>query len=188
MIPFSRSPSRIPGWLGFLRTVAVPGSDDLMTLPSPSVTLTAGIAGGAPAVEPARISAAPSTLLAITTATAPAASAFCTFCRKGQVPRSTSATVPAGKATSGPQPSLGFAPPSSTRTIGPAVPALVAGGPNRAQLAPISPTPSRTTWFCGPNWLPGQRNICIRGVPASAAGVEKLALLVPAPSAASQRT
>ena len=61
-------------------------------------------------------------------------------------------------------------------------------GVNRAQLAPKVPAPSTTTWFCGPNWLPGHRYICIRGVPESAAGVEKLALFVPLPSAASART
>ena len=44
-----------------------------------------------------------------------------------------------------------------------------------------------TTWFWEPNWFPGQRNICIRGEPPWA-GVEKLALFVPEPSAASART
>jgi hypothetical protein len=75
--------------------------------------------------------------------------------------------------------------------IRPDVPATVGAGENRAHEESKEPPPSMTTWFCAPNWLPGHRNICIRGVPPETAvstGVEKLALFVPAPSAASART
>ncbi len=44
------------------------------------------------------------------------------------------------------------------------------------------------TLFGDPNWVPGHRYICIRGVPPSFTGVPKFALLVPLPSAASART
>ena len=67
------------------------------------------------------------------------------------------------------------------------MPAGVGEGPKRDQLASNEATPSTTTWFCAPNWLPGQRNICIRGEPPEA-GVLKFALFVPSPSAASART
>ncbi len=73
----------------------------------------------------------------------------------------------------------------------PDVPPVVGEGPNRDQLASKEPSPSTTTWFWAPNWFPGQRYICIRGVPPDVGvsiGVEKLALFVPPPSAASART
>ncbi len=107
------------------------------------------------------------------------------------MPRSTRAIAPAGNPTSALQPSVGSAVPSLTRTIWPLTPAFVAGGPYRAQPAPKSPAPVIETWFWFPSWLPGHRNICIRGTPVpgvGSVGVEKLALLVPLPSAASQRT
>ena len=71
----------------------------------------------------------------------------------------------------------------------PVVPATVGAAPKRDHDESNEPTPSTTTWFCAPNWLPGQRNICIRGANAlPSTGVEKFALFVPAPSAASART
>ena len=73
----------------------------------------------------------------------------------------------------------------------PDVPATVGAGEKRAHDASNEPVPSTTTWFCAPNWFPGQRYICMRGVPpdvADSTGVEKLALFVPLPSAASART
>ena len=73
----------------------------------------------------------------------------------------------------------------------PDVPATLGAAPKRDHTASNEPTPSTTTWFWAPNWFPGQRYICIRGVPpdvADSTGVEKLALFVPLPSAASART
>jgi hypothetical protein len=112
--------------------------------------------------------------------------------------RSTTAIAPAGSGPYGSHPSFtvpsgGGAAPSFTRTIVPLTPAFVAGGPNRAQPAPKSPTPVTETWFWSPKvvMLPGHRNICIRGTPVpgvGSVGVEKLALFVPDPSWASQRT
>ena len=106
--------------------------------------------------------------------------------------RSMTAIAPAGKPTSDSQPSVTVptgpvATPSFTRTSWPLTPAFVAGGPNRAQPAPKSPTPMMETWFWSPNVvvLPGHRYICIRGTPVpgvGSAGVEKLALFVPLPS------
>ena len=79
--------------------------------------------------------------------------------------------------------SVGSALPSFTRTIWPATPAFVAGGPYRAHPAPKSPTPMTATWFWSPNVVcsPGHRNICIRGTPVpgvGSVGVEKFALFV----------
>ncbi len=73
----------------------------------------------------------------------------------------------------------------------PDTPVVRGAGPKRDQLASKEPTPSATTWLGMPNWVPGHRYICMRGVPPDVGvsiGVEKLALLVPPPSAASART
>jgi hypothetical protein len=84
----------------------------------------------------------PATLLATITATAPAFWAFFTLTVKvhagaggGGEPRSTSAIAPAGKPTSGWQPSVGLALPSFTRTTSPATPVRVGSGPNAAPVA-----------------------------------------------------
>ncbi len=55
MIPVSKSPSRIPGCAGCLRTVPAAGSAALIAAPSAWVTLTVGIVSGAATKVPARI-------------------------------------------------------------------------------------------------------------------------------------
>src|ERR671915_171592 len=155
MIPFSRSPSRMPGWLGCLRTVPDAGSAALIAAPSARVTLTAGTVGGASTKEPPRIGGGgggvPVWSSATITALAPAASALWTFSRKSHLPLSTTAIAPVGKLSSRPQARLAFLPLPLASTIGPLVPAVVGGGPNRAHAAPNSPTPATTTWFWRPS-------------------------------------
>ena len=75
----------------------------------------------------------------------------------------------------------------------PDVPATVGAAPKRDHDESNEPSPFTTTWFWAPNWFPGQRYICIRGTAVPGAGggstgVEKLALFVLLPSAASART
>ena len=104
-----------------------------MTPPSASETITDGIVIVG-SVLPIVVGG-PATLLTTITAIAPAACALLTFWTKPQVPRSTSATAPAGKLTNGLQPSVGRALPSLTRTTSPAIPARSGAGPNAAPLA-----------------------------------------------------
>src|SRR6187402_1724233 len=58
MIPLSKSPSRIPGWLGCFRTVPDVGPARMaarIASPADCVTATDGIVGGAVVCEPVRI-------------------------------------------------------------------------------------------------------------------------------------
>ena len=102
--------------------------------PSSCEIIAAGIV--IPGALPPIANGSPGTLFATTTATAPAACAFSTFCVKGQLPRSTSAIAPAGKPTSGLHPSDGSELPSLTRATLPATPATGASGPKLASTAP----------------------------------------------------
>src|SRR5262245_63260577 len=83
--------------------------------------------------------ASPARLLTMITATAPARCALTALSSKVEVPRSTRAMAPAGNPTSAPQPRVGSALPSSTRTIGPATPAAVGAGPKLAPEAGYVP-------------------------------------------------
>ena len=152
-------------------------------------------------------------LSATMTATAPAAWAFCVCCWNvqrgggggsggggagGAFARSTTAIAPAG---SGP---YGLAPVvhRAKRRRGGAVvheDDRAADASVRGRRTVARPAGSEVagavheTWFWSPNVvvLPGQRYICIRGTPVpgvGSVGVEKLALFVPDPSWASQRT
>ncbi len=128
MIPFSKSPSRIPGRPGVLRTVPVAGSAALIAAPSAWVTLTVGIVSGAATKLPLmrrrrRRRRRGVVLSARMTALAPAAWAFCVFTlERGSVPPvDHGAIAPAGKPTSAVA-ALGRRArcPSFTRTIWPA--------------------------------------------------------------------
>src|SRR5918998_173284 len=81
----------------------------------------------------------PGALVTRITAVAPAACAFLAFCTNVHDPRSTSAIAPAGKPTSGPQPSVGFALPSDTSTTFPDRPSSEGSGPNVAPAASYLP-------------------------------------------------
>jgi hypothetical protein len=75
-------------------------------------------------------------VLTTITATAPAFWAFFTFWTNVQVPRSRSAIAPAGKPTSGSQPSVVMSTPSFTSTTSPLTPASGGSGPKEAPVAP----------------------------------------------------
>ena len=85
--------------------------------------------------EPPMLVGGPPRSLATMTATAPAAWALATLVVKLQEPRSTRAIAPAGKPTSGPQPSVGSSLPSSPRTMSPDTPVSSGAGPKLAPAA-----------------------------------------------------
>ena len=74
-MPFSKSPSRTPGWVEDLWTLAAVPAAALSAAPSARLTLTAGMLTGPAACEPVRMPGAPSATAATTTALAPAAAA-----------------------------------------------------------------------------------------------------------------
>ena len=102
MIPFSKSPSRIPGWLGCLRTVPVVGPAVIAALiasPSASVMLATGIVGGAAVIAPDRIGAAAAVVCATTSASTPAVLAsrpLTTFWQPVLLPVTIAIELPAG--------------------------------------------------------------------------------------------
>ncbi len=96
MIPFSKSPSRIPGCAGCLRTAPVVGPAAmaaLIALPSACETATGGMPTGAVVIEAVRIGGAAALLCATMTALAPRDCPVCTRSRYEQavVPPSTTA-------------------------------------------------------------------------------------------------
>ena len=102
----------------------------------------AGIVTVWPGSSPPSVIGAPATLFTTTTATAPAAWAFCAFRRNPQPvgPRSTTAIAPAGNPMSGPQPCEGAA--AGLAGSGPfttaKLPAMPASGAIVPQLAPLA--------------------------------------------------
>jgi hypothetical protein len=102
----------------------------LIAVPVARVTLIVGIVIGVTMVASSPSpGGSPAALFAMITAIAPAFWALSVLVLNVQVPRSTSATAPAGKPTRGWQPSVSGAVPSSVRTTSPVIATSASEGP-----------------------------------------------------------
>jgi len=126
----SRSPSFCSGSTAFWRSVALALATRRSAAPSFWLIMRLEMRTRLLLPPMVKISVPP-TLLAMTTAVAPAVCAFSTLVTKSQVPRSISATLPLTVAAIAVQPSAGEA--AATE---PVTPVLLSAGPNTAGKAP----------------------------------------------------